>query len=412
MYAVASNVRNVNSNGTLNNNTANNNNAVRPFRWNVRTSSDMYIMQKQCTTIKRAYNLSERINKLNNKEIITDFGYLYKAFLKSKNNRSYKKSAMYFQLNAVSEIRKLQNELKTDSYKVSGYTDFEVTHPKRREIKACKFRDKVVQHVLCDNIIVPMLADICIIDNYAGQKGKGTNFARERLRKKMNMFYFSNGMRGYFYRGDISKYYYSINHEKAIDIMEYYFPEDLHWIINEFIKSTDGDVGIALGNQINTAVSNLYLDGLDKFIIGELGIRYYGRYADDFYLIHESKEYVKYCEYCIKEYLNTLGLNLNPKSQIIPFKNGISFLGFHFYKEDIGFVVKLNNKKKRDYRRKFNKMYKKVKCGSLSFDKLEESYRSWKNHASFCTDKSIFVYYDTRMKALKKLKGGERKRGN
>lgn len=127
---------------------------------------------------------------------------------------------------------------------------------------------------------------------------------------------------------------------------------------------------------------------------------------------HPSKEYLKYCENRIVEHLNDLNLSLNPKSQIIPFKNGISFLGFHFYKEDIGFVVKLNNKKKRDYRRKFNKMYKKVKCGSLSFDKLEESYRSWKNHASFCTDKSIFVYYDTRMKALKKLKGGERKRGN
>lgn len=127
---------------------------------------------------------------MNSEEIITDFNHLYRAFLKSKNNRSYKKSAIYFQLNAISEIRKLQNELKSHAYKVSGYTTFEVVHPKRREVKACKFRDKVVQHVLCDNILVPMLPDICITDNYAGQRGKGTGFARERLRKKMEMFYF------------------------------------------------------------------------------------------------------------------------------------------------------------------------------------------------------------------------------
>ena len=61
LCAEASNVRNVNSNGSANNNTANNNNAVRPFRWNARTSSNMYIMPKQCTTIKRVHNLSERI---------------------------------------------------------------------------------------------------------------------------------------------------------------------------------------------------------------------------------------------------------------------------------------------------------------------------------------------------------------
>ena len=342
---------------------------------------------------------------MDDEEIISDFDNLYRAFLKSKNNRSYKTSAMYFQLNAVSELQKLQKELKDHTYKVSGYTEFTVSYPKKRNILACKFRDKVVQHVLCDNIFVPMLPDICITDNYAGQQGKGTGFARERLRKKMEMFYFSNGMNGYFYRGDISKYYYNINHEKAIDIMEYYFPEDTHWLAEKFIHSTDGDVGIALGNQINTVVSNLYLDGLDKFIKGELGIRHYGRYADDFYLIHESKEYLKYCECCIKEYLDTLELTLNPKSQIIPFKNGISFMGFHFYMRNSGEVeIRLDNGKKREYRRKFNRLYKKVLSGEKELSVLEDSYRSWKNHAQYCTDHSIFNYYENRLEELRRKK--------
>ena len=112
-----------------------------------------------------------------------------------------------------------------------------------------------------------MLPDICITDNYAGQRGKGTGLARERIKKKMEMFYFSNGMNGYFYSGDISKYYYNIDHEKAIDIMEYYFPEDTHWLIEEFINSTDGDVGIALGNQINTVSI--------EFVSGWFGQVYY-----------------------------------------------------------------------------------------------------------------------------------------
>ena len=340
---------------------------------------------------------------MNSKDIITDFDYLYKAFLKSKNNRSYKTSAMYFQLDAVSELRKLQKELRDGTYHVSGYTTFEVKYPKKREIKACKFRDKVVQHVLCDNILIPLLPNICIKDNYAGQIGKGTGTAKSRLENKMEMFYFSNGMEGYFYRGDIHKYYYNINHLKAIDIMEYYFPDYTHWLIEEFINSTDGDMGIALGNQINTIVSNLYLDGLDKFITGELGIRYYGRYADDFYLIHESKEYLKYCEYCIKEYLDTLGLMLNPKSQIISFKNGISFMGFHFYIRNGKMDIRLDNGKKRGYRRKFNKLYKMVLAGKKDLSALEKSYQSWKNHAMYCTDHKIFNYYESKLKELRRF---------
>ena len=344
---------------------------------------------------------------MNNKDIITDFDYLYKAFLKSKNNRSYKTSAMYFQLNAISELRKLQKELIDKTYRVSEYTTFEVIYPKKREIKACKFRDKVVQHVLCDNILVPMLPGICITDNYAGQKGKGTGFAREQLRKKMEMFYISNGMNGYFYKGDISKYYYNINHKKAIDIMEYYFPCDIHWIIEGFINSTDGEIGIALGNQINTVVSNLYLDGMDKFITGELGIRYYGRYADDFYLIHDNKKYLKYCEYCIEEYLKTLGLRLNPKSQIIPFKNGISFIGSHFYIRNGKMDIRICNSKKREYRRRFNKLYKKVLAGEKDLSVLEDSYCSWKNHAQYCTDWSIFRYYENKLKKLRRDKNAD-----
>lgn len=336
-------------------------------------------------------------------KIITNFDNLYRAFLSSKNNRSYKHSAMYFQLNAIFELRRLQKEIINHSYKVSGYTTFTVKHPKVREIKACKFRDKVLQHVLCDNILVPMLPDICIKDNYAGQKGKGTRFARERLRENLEMFQSSNENQGYFYRGDISKFYYSIAHDKAIDIMEYYFPEDIHWLVERFIDSTESEVGIALGNQINTVVSNLYLDGLDKFITGELGIRYYERYADDFYLIHGDKRYLKYCETCIKEYLSSLDLQLNPKSQIIPFKNGISFLGFHFYMRNNQVEIRVDNQKKREYKRKFNKLCKKVTDGSRDLRTLEKSYESWKNHASYATDHSIFGYYENKLIKLRRM---------
>ena len=225
--------------------------------------------------------------------------------------------------------------------------------------------------------------------------------------EQLQQFSAAYGSNGYFYRGDVSKFYYNIRHDAAIDIMEYHFPKDTHWLIEEFINSTEGDVGIALGNQINTIVSNLYLDGLDKFIKYELGIEYYGRYADDFYLIHPSRDYVKYCAYCIEQFLASFGLALNPKSQLIPVKTGISFLGFHFAIRQDRLDIRLDNSKKRSYRRKFNKLYRLVLNGERPLSKLEQSYASYKAHAKIVTDPSVLDYYEKKMKEIRRMKKRE-----
>lgn len=46
---------------------------------------------------------------------------------------------------------------------------------------------------------------------------------------------------------------------------------------------------------------------------------------DDFYLIHEDKEYLRYCWKEIERHVNELGLSLNAKTNIYPLKNGIDF---------------------------------------------------------------------------------------
>ncbi len=104
---------------------------------------------------------------------------------------------------------------------------------------------------------------------------------------------------------------------------------------------------------------------------------------DDFYLIHHSKEYLKYCLEIITEFLRTLDLTLNGKTQISLFKNGVSYLGFHTYITNTGKVIrKLKNQNKRNAERKFLKMAKLVSAGKLSEEKFYASYNAWKNHIS------------------------------
>ena len=197
-------------------------------------------------------------------------------------------------------------------------------------------------------------------------------------------FYSRYGTAGYILKCDITKFFYNIDHDKLKDLVRYYFGDDpdICWLCELFIDSTEGK-GLPLGNQINQGFALLYLDGMDKLIKGELGVEHYGRYMDDFYLIHPSKDYLQHCLDVIAAYLDTLGLTLNGKTQIFPFKNGVSYLGFHTYVAPGGVPVRrLKNQNKRNAQRKFLRMAKMVAAGKLTMEKFQASYGAWKNHIS------------------------------
>lgn len=335
-------------------------------------------------------------------EKVIDFENMYKAYRKSKSGKGFKKSSARFSIMALDGINSLVEQLKNKTYKVSEYTEFKVYEPKERIIKTTSFKDKVVQHSLCDNVILPRLEKVFIYDNCAGQKGKGTLFGLDRLAEQMKTFYKRYGMRGYILKCDISKFFYNISHEQLKDMVDYWFgyDKDICWLCNLFIDSTEGK-GIPLGNQINQGLALLYLDGMDKLIKCELGIEFYGRYMDDFYLIHPDKEYLKYCLELIIEYLKTLDLTLNGKTQIFPFKNGVNYLGFHTYITENGKVIrKLKNENKRNAQKKYLRMAKLVASGKLAIEKFNASYNAWKNHISHGNCYKLTVAFDEKIKRI------------
>ena len=316
-------------------------------------------------------------------EKVTDFENMYRAYRRSRRGKGYKKSAARFGAMALDGINTLIDQLKRGTYRVSDYNEFKVYEPKERVIQTTSFKDKVVQHCLCDKVIMPRLAEVFIYDNCAAQKGKGTLFGLDRLREQMLAFYKRYGRDGYILKCDVKKFFYNISHEQLKDIVCYYFEDpDIVRLCELFIDSTEGK-GLPLGNQINQGFALLYLDGMDKLVVGELGIEYYGRYMDDFYLIHPSKEYLKYCLEVIREYLDTLDLELNSKTQIFPFKNGIDYLGFHTYVTDDGKAIRrVRNENKRNAWRKYIRMAKLVAAGRLDRKKFDESFQAYKSHLS------------------------------
>ncbi len=314
---------------------------------------------------------------------VTDFNNLYRAYKRAKAGKGYRKSSARFEIQALSGVHLLKRLLETRKYKVKDYNQFYVYEPKKRLIEAAAFRDKIVQHSLCDNVLLPKLKNIFIRNNFAGQIDKGTKFGLNTLKSDMLSFYNQYSMNGYILKADVTKFFYTIDHDILKNILRQHFSDEgILWLCDLIIDSTPNP-GLPLGNQTSQVFALLYLDGLDHYITEDLRIQFYGRYMDDFYLMHPSKEYLQGCLDNIHGVIADLKLSLNGKTQIMPFKQGIKFIGFHTYIQDGEVVCKIRNEKKRNAYRKYKKMAWLVVDGKLSRKKFDECYSAAKAHMEF-----------------------------
>ena len=122
---------------------------------------------------------------------VYDFGNLYAAFLKARRGKRGKPSVAKFEANLLEALSLLSELLKTKTYTMSAYFVFKVYEPKERIVMTNAFKDKAVQHSLCDNVLEPAFSRSFIRDNYASQRGRGTHDGLYRLEEFMRSYYFS-----------------------------------------------------------------------------------------------------------------------------------------------------------------------------------------------------------------------------
>lgn len=291
--------------------------------------------------------------------------------------------AKAFKASALENLIDMKRDLANHTYRLSPYRELIITEPKRRVIKSGAFRDKVLQHCLCDYVLLPRVKNIFLFDNAAGQIGKGTLFGLNRLSEHLLTFYGEHGCDGYILKCDITKFFYSIDHDVMKKTVRKYFDDsDIIWLCDLLIDSVEGK-GLPLGNQASQVFALMLLTDLDNLIVNECGFSLYGRYMDDFYVIHHDKEKLKGLLDVIQEHLKTLGLTLNSKTEIVPIRKGIRYLGFHTYLTEDGTVIrKLLGERKRRYKKVLLKQIKLLKSGRISEKEFYEKYKAMKNHLS------------------------------
>lgn len=310
-----------------------------------------------------------------------------------------------------------QQEIKTLTYKQGQPHEFTLCERgKRRHIKAISVGSRVVQRSVCDNLLLPKLRPYLIYDNGASLKGKGVDFTRKRLIAHLEKYYRKYGTNeGYILLIDFSKYFDNIQHGIFLKDIKPYLDETAYAFIESLIDSFKVDVSymteeeykncldaifnsldyenidkrlltgekfmaksMGIGSQISQIAGVYYPHRIDNYIKIVQGVKYYGRYADDSYIISPSKEFLTQLLVKIKEIARQLGITVNEKKTCI-----LQLNCFHFLKQFYSLLpsgkvrVTSTNETFRRERRKLLKFRKKYLEGKMPFKDIEESFKSW-----------------------------------
>lgn len=321
-----------------------------------------------------------------------DFEHLYSSALKCKNNVLWKSSVSNFMLGLSTQVKVLSERLNDGTYKSKPPTIFKVYFPKERDILSVPYMDRVYQRSLNDNILYPTMTKSFIYDNGACQKGKGTDFARNRLKEHLRRFYRKHKTDGYILQIDIKKYYASMNHTLVENMFRKKLDDETYKAVENILRSQyQGEKGYSAGSQLIQIAGISFLNGIDHYIKEKLKIKCYVRYMDDLILIHNSKEYLEQCQNQIEDELRKIDLKINvEKTNIHKVTDNTPFLGFNYRLTDSGKVIlmmkKSNIKRQKNHIKGLVRAYRD---GKISKSKLNDCYMCLRDH----TKKGNTYYY-------------------
>lgn len=317
-------------------------------------------------------------------EQIIGFDALWDSAMKCKRGVIWKDSVAGFCLDAVRQVSTLCDQLHNGTYRERPHKYFTIKYPKERSIMSISFRDRVYQRSLNDVGIYPAMCRSFIYDNAACQSGKGVDFAMRRFKCHLQRYFRKHGSEGYVLKMDVRGYYPNMRHDVAKEVFRRHLDANVYARAAEILNGFPGEVGFNPGSQIIQIAGISVLNGIDHYIKERLRVKHYMRYMDDMLIVDCDRARLESIREDVGRKLAEIGFELHPdKTKIIPLNRGVMFLGFVFRLTNTGAVtMTIDPERVRAMRRKLYRIVKRAKAGNVSRAKVDESYQSWKAHAS------------------------------
>lgn len=287
---------------------------------------------------------------------------VFKAYYECRRHKRRTANALAFELDFEKELVHLWQDINSGKYKIGRSIAFIVKLPVQREVFAADFRDRIVHHLVISKLN-PLFEKEFIADSYSCRVGKGTLFGVKSVKsmiEECSEFYTQDC---YILKLDIRSFFMSIDKTVLYRMLFEFMTERYHhqdkYILLRLVKQivfhnpenncvikgrrsdwnglpchkslfwSEGRRGLPIGNLTSQVFANFYLNRLDRFITEGLGFGWYGRYVDDFVLIHRDKEKLLWAKKRIDEFLQSeLKLSLHPqKFYLQHYTKGVKFIG-------------------------------------------------------------------------------------
>lgn len=357
-------------------------------------------------------------------ETICDIDNIYEAYKRIRAASSWKEETQRYELYLGPNLFQLRDSIRDGSYRPTPPRGFFISERgKPRYIESRTVNDRVVQSLIHEEIILPAIRPKLIYDNAASLELRGTDFFRKRLEYHLTDFACHYGNDGYILLIDFKKFFDNIWHQTYIDMLRPLISDprvmgliemlinfgaiDVSYMSDEEyancmftpfnnleyrlavasgqIKCTGEKFmrkGMGLGSQISQDAGVFVPHIIDNFIKIVCGIHWYGRYMDDCYICHPSKEYLWRLLGEITKIANSIGIFINEKkTQIVSLKHEFTILqtryGLH---PNHSITIMPNNDTFKREAAKLKKQADELAKRKISIEEIERQYKSWKGN--------------------------------
>lgn len=310
-------------------------------------------------------------------EIAASWENLIQAAHKARHRKTRRPDVEAWWLERESRLERLRVLLLAGQWQPSGYRLFWIHEPKRRQIAAAPFEDRVVHHALC-NVLQPLLERSFIARSFSCQTGKGTLAARNACRELTHRFPF-------VLKCDVQKFFPNIDHLLLLErlagrvrcpgildlcarILASFrtgpetpaplFPGD------DLVEIAARDRGLPIGNLTSQLWGNFFLDPLDHLLTERERHGAYLRYTDDFLLFSHDKRRLWELRDVIVAELAAIRLKLAvPKTRLLATTEGVPFCGMRFFP---GLAPRILGATKRRFEKRRHRLQRDRQFAALS----------------------------------------------
>lgn len=287
---------------------------------------------------------------------------LFEAYFECRKNKRRTTNALAFEADYESNLIELWKEVNSGTYEPGRSIAFVVTEPVQREVFAADFRDRIIHHLII-NKLNHLFEEQFIEDSYSCREGKGTLYGINRISEFIRNCSDNYTKDCFILKMDIQSFFMSIDKKILFNelkkfVLTKYDGKDKLLIIeliekvvfnspenNCFIKGKKSDwiglpaskslfsvkkgKGLPIGNLTSQVFANFYLNFFDKYVKEECGIKYYGRYVDDFVIVHEDKNFLIKLKEKLKAFMMAkLALRIHPRKVYLQhYTKGVKFIG-------------------------------------------------------------------------------------